>query len=761
MRRSTIGTTVAEFLNYAVRVLAADTAPAAIPPIEQGNILSNLFNFPSSDLSPEGAHELVPTVYSCVSTLQASVASLPLVFYGPDKKPMARLPKNPAYLFSNANPEDTGYELIEQIVGDMLTAGTAYVFEDYERTKQPQSLWCLPPDRVKPIGDKSKRIVDHYDIEIVPGKKPISIPAFQILRFPLYSTRHAFTGLSPLGVAKLAYTTQHNASQWLAEFYKKGALISGFFSTEQGILPAEDDRIVRQLRMKYQGIKNALNPVMLPKGLKFERAGLTLAEMDLPGNGKLTRQDIYHVFRIPPVVMGQKEGGGLSDAGATTDLLLYWEGPVQSLTAKIAATINERFLMDLRHQAEFGPGITCAFDFSGVRVFQEVLLKMMESGSKAADHAVLSVNDVRRIGRQPLSPDPKHDKIVDKAAPAAVGGQPKDEPRDGADEADEADEAARVPKDGRPPTTVTALLAAHPTAANVESLRARNDVRLAQQERVMARGVKLLGQQVERRVVERLRRALGGEAAASEYVVDKDLPGGWHAAFDMNDLVQEAKEDRVLIARYMRSVLKASGQQELADLERKFAFDLRNLRVRRWLAERSSVCIRGTTRTLRRMVADTLREGVKRNETPNELVARVRELIRERYTEQANNIVRTECHSSYCYGAWEAWKQSGVVKGKQWITAGDELVRGNQPKDQFSHVEAEGLSVGLDELFDVSGEAMLFPGDHTHGASAGNTCMCRCVAVPLAEVPGGDESSENGNGRAAHITLGEVLSAAR
>lgn len=59
---------------------------------------------------------------------------------------------------------------------------------------------------------------------------------------------------------------------------------------------------------------------------------------------------------------------------------------------------------------------------------------------------------------------------------------------------------------------------------------------------------------------------------------------------------------------------------------------------------------------------------------------------------------------------------------KTWRTVGDERVRS-------AHAAAEGQTKSLNEPFIVDGEALMFPGDTSLGASAGNVIGCRCVAI--------------------------------
>lgn len=62
---------------------------------------------------------------------------------------------------------------------------------------------------------------------------------------------------------------------------------------------------------------------------------------------------------------------------------------------------------------------------------------------------------------------------------------------------------------------------------------------------------------------------------------------------------------------------------------------------------------------------------------------------------------------------------------KVWQSQGDSRVR----TGTFDHLEADGQRRKLSELYEVSGESLMHPGDTSHGASLGNVIGCRCDSV--------------------------------
>jgi SPP1 gp7 family putative phage head morphogenesis protein len=98
-------------------------------------------------------------------------------------------------------------------------------------------------------------------------------------------------------------------------------------------------------------------------------------------------------------------------------------------------------------------------------------------------------------------------------------------------------------------------------------------------------------------------------------------------------------------------------------------------------------------------------------------------------------IARTVSMQSYNAGSSELYKQAGVEQ-QEWVATNDNRTR-------ESHAAANGQVVDMDTPFDVGGSQLLFPGDDSLGADAGEIVNCRCTTVPIIPEGGlntGDES---------------------
>lgn len=86
----------------------------------------------------------------------------------------------------------------------------------------------------------------------------------------------------------------------------------------------------------------------------------------------------------------------------------------------------------------------------------------------------------------------------------------------------------------------------------------------------------------------------------------------------------------------------------------------------------------------------------------------------------AQRIARTVAHTAANKGQQEAAAESGVDLVKEWGATEDARTR---PE----HAAANGQLREMDEMFDVGGERLQYPGDPA--GSAGQVINCRCVAL--------------------------------
>jgi len=102
-------------------------------------------------------------------------------------------------------------------------------------------------------------------------------------------------------------------------------------------------------------------------------------------------------------------------------------------------------------------------------------------------------------------------------------------------------------------------------------------------------------------------------------------------------------------------------------------------------------------------------------------------LVAHKFTANANRAItigRTEVGSAFNVARFSEMKQQGFTE-HQWLTAADEMVRGNDPNDPFNHVSSNDQVRVHGELFP---SGLAYP--MAEGGEAGNVINCRCLTIP-------------------------------
>jgi SPP1 gp7 family putative phage head morphogenesis protein len=105
-------------------------------------------------------------------------------------------------------------------------------------------------------------------------------------------------------------------------------------------------------------------------------------------------------------------------------------------------------------------------------------------------------------------------------------------------------------------------------------------------------------------------------------------------------------------------------------------------------------------------------DGVKNGDGVDVIAKTIRDYFDDMSKGRAKTIAQTETNFVLSKSTNDAYAQSSIVTGKEWLTVGDDKVR-------EEHVENDGVIVGKGEAF-PSGE--MYPAEHS--------VNCRCALLP-------------------------------
>lgn len=650
------------------------------------------------------AVRLVATVRACVLRIADDMAQMPIVFErqrGADWEAVERAPGNIVDIWARANDEQTNYELVRDLHAHLVAAGNAYLVAETFGTRKVRELWLMNPHLVRVIpGPRRKLAAYEFDRggakEVVPGEF--------VIHFRGFTPDFEPVGGSDLESVEQQYTTRYDVGRLMQLFVRGGGIPAGYFKligadgkpAAQAMDEPTSKSLIASLGRVFSGVKNAFRPKILSQ-LEWDRMGLTPDEMKLIEISGLCDADVCRATGVPPWMVGIKEQAGkLGDSGgaALQDRSIYI---INTLLPKVAmrdGVLSEKLC------PMFEVGIRARTDLSGVRELVMPLLNVAQDVVALTGGPVLTTNQARKIFGLPPDPNPDADVLREPRDPLAGFGLSP------------VGAKAETPVPEAKPAPVSELKARMIDGdEGREMQRKRAAANLVRYERKVAALFASILEAQQQRIIARLRaddaaRGRNGHAAR---------------ALSIEDIVAEDPDDKAALELLLAQLVRDRGEEALADLALTVQVNVNSGRAAAFVNSQAQRALSQIDATTREAVRKQIAAGLLANETTGEIVARISGMA-EFGQARALMIARTETVSAYNFAAMDAYEQSGVVDGMEWLSARDVSVRP-------THAEADGQTASLGVPFTVGGYAMDFPGDP--GAPPEETINCRCTVLPV------------------------------
>jgi len=680
-------------LGAAARALFGYPTPSdGVVPGWRDGILNHPYRLDPMNWDHAKAVRLIATVRTCVLQRAEDIASMPVVIERETStgwEPIEREPGNVVDVWYAGNPRQTGTEVIRDWHANFKVHGNGYLVAETFGMKLPSELWVLPSHLVS-IVPGPRRMPKFYVFDR--GNVRVAIPAENVIAWQDFQPEDEPIGASPLQAVELQYATRHDLMRLFQKVVQNGGAAAGYFSVIQPtggsaivLTEAQKEAVAKQIRRSRQ---HPDLPTILDQ-LKYERMGLTMPELQFFENTGLTDADICRVLRVPPWLVGIKEGGKLGDSGsgAQSDERIYW------MSLKSECDSRDRILTEKLVPMFGEKGVRVRTDFTSVPALNAPLLNAAQQAVALAGRPVLTVNEVRILSGLPKVDDPEADELYTAPPPVPFGAAPGDGP---------ADKPAADPK---PAAKVKRLI---DTPERAERWRAKDKL-MSRYERKFERAYDQLLREREAELLRRI-EAGGLRAMAAKRAIDLD-------ALFAPDPDEEAKLQRIY-----EDLIAERGAEAAREIALELEVNLKNRSVQDFIKQRKSVGLDGALDTIEGRVRISLAEGIGLNESLSDLASRVTGIMDEARVGQALTVARTEAVSAFNFASVEAWRQTGEVEQLEWLSARDSAVR-------ETHAAADGQVAGINDAFEVGGARLEYPGDPSGPPE--ETINCRCVALPI------------------------------
>jgi HK97 family phage portal protein len=635
------------------------------------------------------AYAVMAPIFVGVNAIMSAAASVPMRWYevprGGEEKDKQLLPyDHPLHnLFRFANYFDTGYDIIESMYGYLLLTGNAYFLLEPSKAKQPTELWPMRGDRVTVVPTKNpdpKQFILRYDYRNDFGEAIPFLPE-DVIHLKFFNPYDSFNGQGFVSAARNAIAFTLDAMK-----FNSGRMKSPFpdvvlkDATAGNLQPPqpEIDRIKANWNEAFGGITKTGTKVAIVGALEpMIMKGLTPQDVQWILGLKDARQEMYQTLGIPPVIANTPEE---KYATALVQKRIFWEGAVIPKHTKIACTWTQWA------QPRYGDRIMAAHDYSEVAALQEDQVKKAQTWIVLTGRPIASLNEGRAAFH--MLPVEGGDGVAISSIFSIQAGT-------------ENEQKPRIAVDG--------------------TTRKRRYIESEERTAKWNKWVTALLPWEKKWKAGWIHSIDALEARLKTIPLRSHRQDEWEIIDAGIDEELELSELRALCHKLATEIIDGQGQAAMAALGIGSDFNVSNPNVAAWITKKTmtfSTEVWGTTKA-------TLEAAVKAAVSdPSLTVTEIAKAIEQAIgtamdvrRSDAMAVARTESVSAANAGNQLAWEQSGVVDGREWLTARDELVR-------ESHAAMDGETALMNEPYSND---LMFPGDPS--GEPGEIINCRCTEL--------------------------------
>jgi len=601
-------------------------------------------------------------------------------------------------------------ELFEQTLGHFLLRGWVGWYCPLGSGGRPILIQVIPRGAVSQIVIDGGKVVAFQVMQA--GGSMLDIPVAQMCVFKTWNPDSPVEGLGKIEAVMLASDADRAQSQAVKDVARRGRYQDGVFSTDDPDYNAEDAKAARtMLESNYGGPENAYRAPILTGGLKWQRTGVTLRELDFMATRRFGREEIGGIFGVPPIRMGDWSN---SYYNSREQSRAFWNDGIEPLLKRVKRFLDSQFLS----YWDSSRGLACDWDTADIAELQDDRVELANLATQLVVNRIASPNKVRGeyFGWPPY---PGGDDILAGLGMVPVGNDPAPKPESGSDRqrSDAVNDAYRQ-----------LLQATQPQARNrVKTLEIPDTAEALARwwkllDSIMTPQARRLGGLVRARVLEDflapVSEAIRNHASDPTVVLDRRALS-----------VKLADKSLPLVRSfYEQAGERAEGVAGAKAL--KFDLDAARLaKIHQMVEDWADATTDGFIKGTKDNILQALASGADLAASHDEIMAALKDVLGSEY--RAEMASRTIIQGANNEATLQGWKSSGVVDGKRWLAGPP----GPRRRPVHQEMSALGDVYALNEPFVLpDGATGQHPGDIALGL--GNVVNCGCVQVAaLKQLP--------------------------
>jgi len=579
------------------------------------------------------------------------------------------------------------YQLLWKSAAYLELTGRCFWYVAKDGVGRPKEIWCINPLDMIVIPDKND-FIKGYMYKAAQTEIPLNIDEVIFINLP--DLLNPYSGKGPAQASGNNLEIDKYTSTYIKNFFYNDARPGGIVNFPD-MEEDEYNRAVEQYKDKHRGVENS-GEILFTKGgsVTFTPININIKDLDISNLKDNTRDGILGAFGVPKSIVGITDDVNRSTAEAAE--YTFAMHTIKPLLHLIQDVVNNEFIPMFGGNADelkFTDPVPRNKDFVKSVLDSQVDKSLTKNETRDFLNKLMGWNlphlENGDIIYQPVSLQPMGTALPSVAAQAKpiedIQEPQKSIKKKLKSQFDNLDKEAywkafvqktdKFEKDMKPVWNKVFDHQKDTIISNIKSHKAIKSIN-----------------------IDDILNFLDG-GTESDYIIEQILP-------------------------MLKKIMADKGDQVMDELNVSTSFNLHDPKVTAWLEKYCGDQIKYINSTTKDLIKNQLVEGQGLGESIPKLINRISDYCDGMKDYRIESIARTEVIGASNNASILSYDQSGVVNGKQWLTALD-------GREREWHAEADGQKVDLDKSFIVNGEEMECPGC---GGSADNVINCRCTTIP-------------------------------
>lgn len=575
-----------------------------------------------------------------------------------------------------------------------------------------EQIFPLQPDKVEVLlgdwTDSTKILVDGYKYkDTVNGKQvEITYKPEQVIPFKTPNPTNMIRGYGAVEAAASVIDLDYLTTELNKKFFQNGAITNFILSTEGKINDAQVKRLKAEFKSAYGGIKNAFKTMILGGGLKPINIQQSYKEMDFMQQLEWYRDKIMVLFGNTKASLGIIDD--VNRASHESSIISWKRNSVKPDMQAIVDTLNEYLV------PRYGDNLILGFKDP----IPEDRQAKLDEVKLLVEQKLVSRNEARQLLGYTPAEGEEHDAIpIPMAIPPALQNvdtakilrkrgwykKLKDYQVYKGIGKELAKKEVQKRKENQITKTVKVTPIVHDRFSN-EKIYEYANKQLGIVEQIEAR----FQNKVEQFILQVKKIALANYPEQQPKQYSKEL-------FNEDDLLVQAGFD---FEPLLKDVAVMAGNEALHLIDVKtpyFAFNYEET-IRRNVRKFTESMLETQREKMVQIIAQGLQDGKS--------IAEIRRLMGDEFNNlskiQSERIARTEVIRASNEASLDAWTETGVVEGKQWLTTED------------GREDSECAALNGKIVWNLKGDFYAKENEFDNGDPPLHP-NCRCVVLPVLD----------------------------